>query len=302
MTPRGIARGSLTAFGLALLLGGCAGRSSESGKAEVDGGIRLSPNPAFAASRIDVVFDDPRIDPSKCRFEWKRNGSVIGGARTSALEPVHFSKGQLISLDVFVEDPAGGEPRRLSANVEIVNTPPKVLDAQLALSASSGQAEVQGSVQSVDPDGDPVSYTYRWLKNDQPIDGESRPNLFASHIVRGDRVVLEVVANDGEVSSPPFRSEPLRLENHPPQFSSQPIAPKTSDLWFRYQAVAADPDNDRLRYELVRGPVGMTVAPEGAVAWELPPKNQRIGEHRVSIKVSDAKGGEAIQEFSVRFD
>jgi hypothetical protein len=302
MTPRGIARKCLAALGCALLLGGCAGRTSESEKAAVGGGIRLSPNPAFAASRIDVIFDDPRIDPSKCRFEWKRNGSVIGAARSNMLEPVHFSKGQLISLDVFVEDPTGGEPRRLNASVEVVNTAPTVLEARLALSASSGQAEVQGSVQCVDPDGDPVSYTYRWFKNDQPIEGETKPNLLVSQVGRGDRVVLEVVANDGQVSSPPMRSEPLRIENHPPHFSSQPIAPKTTDVWFRYQAVAADPDNDRLRYELVKGPIGMTVAPEGAVAWELPPKNERIGEHRVSIKVSDSKGGEAVQEFSVRFD
>jgi hypothetical protein len=264
--------------------------------------VTLSPNPALAASRIDAVFDDRWIDPAKCRFIWSRNGMVIEGARGSSLEPTHFSKGERVSVQVTVVDPAGGSSREMTASVEVVNTPPKVTGATLSLATVGGSAVVQANVQSADLDGDDVSLEYRWFRNDAPVTDGTGPTLAMQGLARGDRVAVEVVASDGQVSSAPSRSEPLAIDNRPPVFTSQPRVPRATDKEFRYKADAVDRDGDPLHYELVSAPDGMTLDPTGMLVWPLPAQNQRQSAYPVTIKVTDTKGGEAVQEFSVRLD
>jgi hypothetical protein len=297
---------ALCALTSALMLGGCSRKTSPHGGAGprqvAASELRLSPDPAYAGSRIEAVFADPWIDPQKCRFEWRRDGSMIREARGKVLEPSRFSKGEEIAVRVFVEDPAGGPPRELRARVAVVNSPPKLTNAALVMSAAAGPAEVRAIVESTDPDGDPVSFEYRWFRNDAPIDGARDSSLAASGLARGDRLAVQVVATDRESSSPPFRSPPLQIDNLPPRISSQPVAPRANDVTFRYQVTAVDPDGDPLRFELVSAPPGMTLEPEGLVVWPLPSARERRGNHRVSIKVSDPQGGAAIQEFALNFD
>jgi len=282
----------------------CSGKSDKQNGTEeaAANGVRLSPNPAYAASRIDVTFDDPWIDPATCRFVWKRNGGVIEEARTKALDSSNFSKGDIIAVEVLVEDSTGAKPQRMNATVKVVNTPPKITGVTVMMTTATGKPEVQAIVQSADPDGDGVTYRYRWFKNDDLIGRVDGPSLRPAEFSRSDRVTVEVIAGDGESDSPPVRSDVLEIENHPPQFSSQPVAPQPSDTTFRYQVTVVDPDRDPLAFELVSAPAGMTMGPDGAVVWRLPSQKERQGEHHVSIKVTDSKGGEAVQDFSLRFD
>ncbi|HEY7727781.1 MAG TPA: putative Ig domain-containing protein [Candidatus Eisenbacteria bacterium] len=294
---------TLRVLACALLLCGCSAPTSK--QSAVDrgrprsSGLRLSPSPAFAASRIDAIFEDPWIDPAKCWIVWKRNGSVIRGARTASLAPSFFSRGQRISIEVTVEDPAGGAARELVAAVDVVNTPPKITGVSLSMNMASGTAEIDANVDSADPDGDRVSYEYGWFKNDRPFGAGAGPALAAGDLARGDRVAVEVVASDGQSTSPPVRSDALVIENFPPQFTSQPVAPRSNDEAFRYQATAVDRDGDPLRYELVSAPDGMTLQPDGLIVWPLPAQDQRKGEYPVRLKVTDPNGGASIQEFSI---
>jgi hypothetical protein len=287
---------------LALAVGGCSGAATKESTSDrgdaTERSVRLSPDPAYAAARIEVVLDSRWIDPAKCRFRWRRDGNIIPEAATGVLEPSCFSKGQRIGVEVLMDDPESGKRHTLSAEVEVVNTPPTISRATLFMTEAS---EIGSNVTVSDPDGDPVSFRYQWYKNDRLIAGERGPSIKTSRLSRGDRVVAEVVASDGVSSSPPFRSEDLRIENRPPEFSSDPVAPKAGDTLFRYRATAVDPDRDLLRYELVSGPSGMKMGPEGTIVWPLPGPDERQGEHQVRIRVTDSKGGEAVQEFSLHF-
>ena len=296
----------LGAVVLALGVAGCSGPSGRQaverkGAAATSNGVRLSPDPAFAASRIDVVFGDPWIDPAKCRFVWRHNGAVIEGAGGSSLEPSHFSKGERVSVEVTLVDPSG-RPREMAAAVEVQNTPPKITGATLSLATAGGSAVVQANVQSVDPDGDDVSYTYQWYKNGERIPDGTGPTLSLQRLARGDRVGVEAVAGDGQGTSAPFTSDPLAIDNRPPEFTSQPRVPRSTDKEFRYKADAVDRDGDPVHYELVSAPNGMTLDPSGMIVWPLPAQNQRQPEYPVRIKALDMRGGEAVQEFSVRLD
>ncbi len=293
---------------LAVAVAGCSGgakQRSEVPQAQAESnGVRLSPSPAFASSRIAVDFVDPWIDASKCQFLWKQNGMVIEGARASSLEPSQFSKGQRISVEVTVPDSSGTSRSALTATVQVLNTPPSIVSAALTMSAATGVSELEANVQSTDPDGDRVSFEYRWFKNGAPIEGEGGASLKADKFTQADRVEVEVVASDGEASSPPVRSDAfaLAIQNQPPQITSQPRAPRATDSDFRYQVVAEDKDGDPLRFDLVDAPDGMVVDPTGTIVWHLPAPEQRRGVHPVSVKVSDSRGGEAVQAFSIQLD
>jgi hypothetical protein len=293
-------RAWVTALSAALILTGCGGAkpSGDARPAAASNGVRLSPDPAYAASQIEVVFDDQWLDPAKCRYRWTRNGSTILGAETSTLDAVHVSKGSVIGVEVTVDDPSGTS-KTLGAEVQVVNTPPKVHRVSLVVAAATGKAEVRASVEGMDPDQDEVSYGYHWFKNDVALEGASQPALPMASLTRGDRVTVEVVASDGQSTAPAVRSDVLEIENGPPSFTSQPTAAKPSDDAFRYRPVAADPDGDAVTYKLLEGPIGMMMSSDGSVSWSLPAKEQRSGKHRVRIQASDAKGGVTVHEFTI---
>jgi len=66
--------------------------------------------------------------------------------------------------------------------------------------------------------------------------------------------------------------------------------------------VASDPDGDPLRYQLVSGPLGMSIDAQGMVHWSLPPPESRAGEYAVKIQAADPNGGQAVQEFTLRLE
>lgn len=296
---------SLGVLAWALALAGCSskhGAATHAGGSASSNGISFSPSPAFAASRIDVVFADPWVDPAKCRFVWRRNGMVIDGATGASLDPTHFAKGEQVSVDVTLADSSGAVAHEWTASTDVVNSAPQITTASLVPGTVSGAAVIQATVQSADPDGDNVTYAYKWFKNDDSAPIGTDSSFPVKSLGQGDRVSVEVVANDGQSDSPPFRSQTFAIDNRAPEFTSQPRAPKPSDTEFRYQASAADLDGDPLTYQVVSGPSGMTVDPTGMVVWPLPAQDQRKGDYPVELKVSDPKGGQAFQEFSVHLD
>ena len=306
MTSAGMGRGWLT-LAAAVWVCGCSGGGGGSGeRAGAAGGpasgVRLLPDPAYASARIEAVLDDPRLDADDCRFEWRRNGDVIAGAESEALDPSEFARGDEIEVAVLAPDGPGGATRRLGATVRVRNTPPTLTRIFLGITNDSGGPAVASTVESVDPDGDAPGYEYRWFANGVPIVGEGAAALPVARVARGDQVVVEVVARDGEDESLPMRSEPFAFTNRPPEISSQPNAPRAADDRFQYQAEGSDPDGDALRFELVAGPDGMTVDAAGSVSWPLPTGSLRDGDFPVRIRATDSRGGEATQDFTIHLD
>ena len=299
--PRPARRGVLALAGM-LLLGGCSGGGGGKVADNATAGLRLSPNPATSATRIAVVFADDRMRAENCRFEWRRNGSVIADANSNGLDPSQFKKHDQITVIASVVDPSIGKVRKLDGSVEVHNTPPRLTNVTLTTSTASGTPVLESHVECADPDGDVPSYTYRWFKNNDLLDRADGPSLPLSRFGRGDQVVLEVVAHDDESASLARRSDPFTLANRPPEITSQPITPTVRDMVFQYHLVATDPDGDALHYELVTGPPGMTVDAAGNVTWELPKGDARHGAAPVRIRATDGKGGEATQDFTIQLD
>jgi hypothetical protein len=300
---RRVGLGLLAATLLATGCGRTSGQAgSGSGAPAPKSGLRLAPDPAFAAARIEVVFDDQWIDASTCTFVWKRNGSPIWKALGPHLDPHLFSKGDRITVEAKVPGRPGEPERSLSGQVDVLNTPPRIESVAIVMAAGSEFPTLEATVECADGDGDRLAYQYRWFRNDALIRDALEASLPASVFSRGDRVRVEVTAEDRESASLPVQSEAFQVQNLPPRITSRPLSPGSKEPAFRYQVKAEDADQDPLRFELVAGPSGMKVGPAGLVEWLLPAPNDRRGDHPVKIRVSDEKGGEALQEFSLHFD
>ncbi len=60
---------------------------------------------------------------------------------------------------------------------------------------------------------------------------------------------------------------------------------------------AEDPES--LTYELVEAPQGMSISAEGLIDWMLPGPQAGEQRYEVVVRVTNSRGGEAYQDFSI---
>jgi hypothetical protein len=87
------------------------------------------------------------------------------------------------------------------------------------------------------------------------------------------------------------------FSNIAPRFTSTPVTTGQAGSAYAYAATAADDDLDALTFSVASGPSGLAVnATTGRVAWTP----AAAGNFTVTLAVSDGKGGQALQEFTIR--
>jgi len=314
-TRRGVALLTAAPIAVAALaaLGGCGGSEtaeprgkamvrSEAPEAEENRPpqverVAISPRQPVPGTELEAVVDaaDPDGDPVRLEHRWLRNGNeVASGTRPTAR--IEFAKGDRIDLVVVASDGHGrSEPGK--AWVTIGNRAP-VLHAVRLTPADDVRA---GTVLAVDPlsedaDGDRLDHEVTWWVNGQEA-GEG-PRFETEGLGRGDEIVAEVVARDGNAASAPVRSDPLVLGNTPPRIAGMPQQ-ELEEGTFLYDFEAEDPDGDRnLRFWLEEGPAGMTVEPlSGLLRWT--PDESQAGTHSVEVGVKDGSGDGSKLRFEV---
>ncbi len=80
---------------------------------------------------------------------------------------------------------------------------PSVLEVRLE---QQKDGSLRARAVAIDPDGDRVTLTYRWLENDQQVELEGRGTLGAYRVRAGARYRVEARASDGKHESEPMRS------------------------------------------------------------------------------------------------
>jgi hypothetical protein len=183
--------------------------------------------------------------------------------------------------------------------VTAMNRPPVLLGVEIDDRGDArSDRDLSARPRAEDPDGDPLTFEYRWSLNDRPLDdsGELLPH---SRFERGDRIGLSVRAADGESSSDWWRVESFEIGNSEPRITSIP-GDFDPDGTFRYPIVVEDADGDRgHRYQILDGPTGMRIdRVSGTVIWT--PMPDQGGVHPVKISVQDRYDGVATQDFDVR--
>jgi hypothetical protein len=156
------------------------------------------------------------------------------------------------------------------------------------------------TVTASDPDGDPLSFSYRWVKDGTVLEGRTASTLELSEAGngdKGDRIAVQVTASDGRASSEPVTSDEVTVVNSPPVFD-QDLPDRASRVGesVSFSAVASDPDGDPLTYTASGLPPEVAIDPAtGAIAGTI--TQDAEGQYRVSVTVSDGTA-EVVDSFT----
>jgi Putative Ig domain len=111
----------------------------------------------------------------------------------------------------------------------------------------SGPIAVQ--IEADDAGRNPLTFHYQWFVNEHRVDGETHPTLAPSLLKLGDKVEVEIVAADGQISGKLYRTEPAIVGNTPPEVVKVSIEPTGSDRSeMRALAEGVDVDQDAIHY------------------------------------------------------
>jgi hypothetical protein len=222
---------------------------------------------------------------------------VNGGERESGplLSPSGFQRGDRIRANVKLRA-EGGEMLLTTPEVVAVNALPAVTDVRIEPRAPTSESTVRAIVQARDPDGDPITFKYKWYVNDLPAAGESE-SLVVKGAKKGAWVHVSVTPNDGFADGAWKESSRYQVVNALPVVKSPVPTTIPPSMMLRHTIVAEDPDGDPLTFTLSNGPPGMLLK-GSTIEWQVP--ESAIGTRvDVVVTISDGDGGQTVQTFAM---
>ena len=129
------------------------------------------------------------------------------------------------------------------------NHPPVIRSVTLAPIPIVREGVVTATVEADDLDRDALTFTFKWIVNDEPRPEEVSSTFHPERLSRGDRVAVEVIPHDGKVSGPPVRSGSVVVGNTPPAIRALTIQPSGAKVGDRLVATVdgGDMDGDDVR-------------------------------------------------------
>lgn len=232
------------------------------------------------------------------------------------------SKAKLLPADTETAsiklDKRGNYLARLQVNDGTSNSNPATIKLSTTGSTPQANAGVDQLNLAVDQaihlsgesssDSDQQSLSYRWsllykptgsntqLTQTQQVDTELTPDLLGDYIA-------QLIVNDGQNTSNPDTvllnvGDSSTGGTNGPQITSSPITLATVGTPYNSDIDAIDAGNNTLSYQLVSSPSGMLIdSDNGLISWT--PEVGQIGSHPVKVRVSNGKGGEASQSFTI---
>jgi hypothetical protein len=142
------------------------------------------------------------------------------------------------------------EDRKNSALSSKSNSPPTVTSVTLLPEKAYKGTEFNLVVQGSDPDGDPITYKYQWIKNEQEMVGENKSSLRPDRFQKGDLIQAKVTPTDGKSEGHPFLSAPVKILNSAPVIQEVWVEPKLAFAGdsLKAQVKGADLDGDFVYY------------------------------------------------------
>lgn len=130
------------------------------------------------------------------------------------------------------------------------NSPPVISSINILPEKPTKASELNSFVQSHDPDGDPVTFQYQWMRNDEEITGGNNSSLKSGSLQKGDLIKLKVVPSDGKSEGKTFLSSAVRITNSSPIIQEVQIEPKVAYVTdhLKVSVKSSDPDGDFIYY------------------------------------------------------
>ena len=163
----------------------------------------------------------------------------------------------MIAVDISAVDPAGGTSPVARGSRTINGTNSTPVEGTVALSpAAPKTADTITATPSGyrDPDGNPITYQYRWFRNGTAISGATTSTLNlaqAGNGDRGDAIRVDVTARDNSGATSDAASANATVANSAPATGTvkiKPAAPSSDDIVAATASGFSDADGDALTY------------------------------------------------------
>jgi hypothetical protein len=184
---------------------------------------------------------------------WKRDGKATPLSDQSELLGGVIRHGEKWSCEAWASDGFVDGPHA-AASVTVVNTPPgaPTVAVEPPIPHAGDDLVCRVVTDSVDADGDAVTYTYAWQRNDKPLAPGADPRVVPAALVKkGDRYRCTATPRDGLQDGAPGRAEKT-VANSPPgptRVTLDPLAPEEGKpLRCVVTTKAEDPDGDSVKY------------------------------------------------------
>ena len=204
--------------------------------------VTISPDPAYATDDLLATptgWADLDGDPEGYDWQWEKDTddgfAVIPGEVTDTLASGNFVKGDQVRVTCTPNDGMStGTP--VTDTIVISNAPPSaptvVIDPVAPNDADTLRATPSGSV---DPDGDPIQYSYQWYKDGVLQPWGVWPGVSATRTALGEVWRCVVTPSDGSANGTPGEAQvTIAATNLPPSQPTVVIDPAspldTNDL------------------------------------------------------------------------
>jgi len=264
----------------------------------------IVPSKPASSTPLNIAYEssNPGGGPLAVTFRWYVDGTVVQDGPSSTLQPGPYRKGMSVYADVALAEQNTGSSALTTPVVVVGNGPPEVTTVVLGPENPAVGVLLSVTPTGIDPDGDPLNYTYLWRVNGKPVEAPDSESTFSTAgLKKRDSVSVLVNCTDGEASGSPVASNTVSMQNRIPKITSSAPLDLTAGRYV-YQVTAKDPDGDPLSYRLDRYPAGMTIeTSSGLVSWELPKGTVYTGRNEVmvAVTVNDGDGGADSQEFTL---
>ncbi|HNH49710.1 MAG TPA: hypothetical protein PKY30_21885, partial [Myxococcota bacterium] len=192
--------------------------------------------------------EDPEGEAVELSYAWTLDGVDLG-LDSETISSAGFPRGGEVACAVIASDGSNSIPV-WSRAVQMGNTPPLTTGAIVDPPSAVAGVSLRCLGQAIDPDGDPLSFRYRWTVNG--IQMSDTDSLDSSNFVKGDEVICEATASDAWVEGSPALSDVLVVGNTAP--GAPEVGFRRSDLVpgglasCAVVVAAADVDSDVLNY------------------------------------------------------
>lgn len=213
----------------------------------------------FVSTATDAVVGSTTVGdfPSHIAFDASHRAVITDGG-SNDLAVVDPATGA-VTRSALAGKPAGvalsGTQLYVALNasgaVALVGNGAPVVDSVTIAPAQPRTNDIlTAAVVAHDPDGDPMTFAYQWIRNGTDLVGATAASLdlsVAGHGDRGDAIAVRVTASDGALSSAPVTSATVVVLNTAPVASValSPTAPTTNTVMVA-TATASDADRDAL--------------------------------------------------------
>jgi RHS repeat-associated protein len=239
-----------------------------------------------------IAVQDADSDPVTLELSSAPSGMVLD--KSGALSWISETTGKF-NVNIIARDPLNASATQ-SFEIQVLTDPlsPPHFTSTPITSAIQGQP-YSYTVTASDPDSDVLTFA--------KISGPAGMLVSASGAVTwvpqeenvGDNTV-KISVNDGLHTI--FQSFIINVQNvnDPPVFTSTPKITAIIGNDYAYQALASDPENDRLTFSLESAPSGMTISSTGLITW---PKEFFSNAAEVVVRVDDENGAYTRQSFTI---